>query len=153
MTLLLPLQFAYRPDQDLFTVRWLTTYTGSTERAEYEAVLQAPEAQGTPHWLFDVRRRPATDEGAARWVTTDWLPRAAALLRPSRLRLAFLVSSTRAENLRVDPGLRAVMDAVYAPGHAFDLRTFTDEGAAVAWLLGQLDWPASHHSQSWVGSR
>ena len=139
MTPSLPLQLAYRPDLDLFTARWLTTYTGSTERTEYEAVLQAPEAQGTPQWLFDVRRRPATDEAAARWVTTDWLPRAAAQLLPARLRLAFLVAPTRAENLRVDPALRTVMEAAYAPGHTFDLRTFTDEGAAVAWLLGQLD--------------
>ncbi|HEX8505621.1 MAG TPA: hypothetical protein VF630_09645 [Hymenobacter sp.] len=134
----LPLQFAYRPDLDLFTVRWLSTYTGSTERIEYEAVLEAPEALGTPHWLLDVRRRPATTLDAARWVTTDWLPRAAALLRPARLRVAFLVPPVRAEFLRADPALQAVMETAYAPFHPFALRTFTDEGAAVAWLLGQL---------------
>ncbi|MBF9141153.1 hypothetical protein [Hymenobacter properus] len=132
-------QFAYRPDLDLFTARWLSLTSGSTERGEYEALLRAPEALGTPHWLLDVRRRPTTTPEAARWVTTDWLPRAAALLRPARLRLAFLVPPVRAENLRADPALHAIMSAAYAPGHPFDLRTFTDEGAAVAWLLGQLE--------------
>ncbi|GAB3865800.1 hypothetical protein GCM10028824_05220 [Hymenobacter segetis] len=134
----LPIQFAYRPDLDLFTARWLTFHTHSTERSEYEAVLRAPEALGTPHWLFDVRRRPTTNADAARWVTTDWLPRAAALVRPAHLRLAFLVAPVRAENLRADDELRAVMEAAYAATDAFALRTFTDEGAAVAWLLGQL---------------
>ncbi|GAB3847410.1 hypothetical protein GCM10028822_08790 [Hymenobacter terrigena] len=133
----LSLQLAYRPDLDLFTARWLTFHTSSTERAEYEAVLQAPEALGTPHWLLDVRRRPTNAE-AARWVTTDWLPRAAALVRPAHLRLAFLVAPVRAENLRADDELRAIMEAAYAAGDAFALRTFTDEGAAVAWVLGRL---------------
>ena len=138
MTPSLPLQFAYRPDLDLFTARWGTTYTGSTTQAEYNALLEAPEALGTPHWLLDVRRRPVITLESARWVTQDWLPRVAAALRPARLRLAFLVAPVRAENLRADPDLRAVMEAAYAPGHPFDLRTFTDEGAAVAWVLGQL---------------
>jgi hypothetical protein len=134
----LPIEFAYRPDLDLFTARWLTFYSPSTERSEYEAVLQAPQSLGTPHWLFDVRRRPVTNAEAAHWVTTDWLPRAALLMRPAQLRLAFLVAPVRAENLRTDDALRTVMEAAYAPGHAFALRTFTDEGAAVAWLLGEL---------------
>ncbi|MDO7846103.1 hypothetical protein Q5H92_07040 [Hymenobacter sp. M29] len=133
------MEFAYRPDLDLFTARWPSSTAASTARDEYEALLQAPEALGTPHWLLDVRRRPVMSLDSARWVTQDWLPRAAALVLPARLRLAFLVAPVRAENLRADPELRAVMDAAYAAGHAFDLRTFTDEGAAVAWVLGQLD--------------
>ncbi|MBF9237640.1 hypothetical protein I2I05_09560 [Hymenobacter sp. BT683] len=135
----LTFQFAYRPDLDVFTARWLTSHTLSTDRAEYETVLQAPEALGTPHWLFDVRRRPTTNVAAARWVTTDWLPRAAALVRPARLRLAFLVAPYRAEHLRTDDELRDIMTAAYAPGHPFALRTFTDEGAAVSWLQGKLN--------------
>ncbi|MDO7851747.1 hypothetical protein [Hymenobacter convexus] len=133
------MEFAYRPDLDLFTARWLNTNVASTAQAEYDSLLQAPEALGTPHWLLDVRRRPVMSLDSARWVTQNWLPRAAALVRPARLRLAFLVAPVRAENLRADPELRAVMDAAYAPGHPFDLRTFTDEGAAMAWVLGQLD--------------
>ncbi|MFD2720709.1 hypothetical protein ACFST9_18450 [Hymenobacter monticola] len=139
MSLTSSVQFAYRPDLDLFTARWQSLTTGSTTQAEYEGLLQAPEAQGTPHWLLDVRRRPLITVASARWVTTNWLPRAAAQLRPARLRLAFLVAPVRAENLRTDPELRDVMEAAYAPGHPYDLRTFTDEGAAVAWLLGQLE--------------
>jgi hypothetical protein len=132
-------QFAYRPDLDLFTARWQSLTAGSTTQDEYDALLQAPESLGTPHWLLDVRRRPLITLESARWVTTNWLPRAAAALRPARLRVAFLVAPVRAENLREDPDLRAVMDAAYASGHDFDLRTFTDEGGAVAWLLGQLE--------------
>ena len=109
-------------------------------QTHYEAMLAAALAHDhCRHWLLDVRRRPLITLDSARWVTQDWLPRAAAALRPARLRLAFLVDPVRAENLRADPELRAVMAAAYAPGHPFDLRTFTDEGAAVAWLLGQLE--------------
>ncbi|MBD2722036.1 hypothetical protein [Hymenobacter armeniacus] len=132
------MEFAYRPDLDLFTARWLSLTQAATTQAEYDLLLQAPEALGTPHWLLDVRRRPIITLESARWVTGEWLPRAAALLSPARLRVAFLVAPVRAETLRDDPTLRAVMEAAYAPGHAFDLRTFTDEGAAVAWLLGRL---------------
>ncbi|SFP84001.1 STAS/SEC14 domain-containing protein [Hymenobacter arizonensis] len=131
-------QFDYCPDLDVFTARWLTSHSNSTERAEYEAVLQAPEAQGTPYWLFDVRRRPTTTAEAAHWVTTNWLPRAAALVRPANLRLAFLVAPVRADHLRADDDLRDIMAAAYAPIHPFELRTFTDEAAAVGWLQGQI---------------
>ncbi|ALW86052.1 hypothetical protein AUC43_13705 [Hymenobacter sedentarius] len=133
------MQFAYHPDQDIFTARWLTSHALQTERAEYEAILLAPEGLGTPYWLLDVRRQPTTDADAARWGTTIWLPRAAEQHRPACLRLAFLVAPVRAENLRTDLALRAVMDAAYAPGHPFDLRTFTDEDAARSWLQGPLD--------------
>ena len=107
----LTFQFAYSPDLDVFTARRLTSHSHSTERHGYEAVLQALKALGTPHWLLAVRRR----------VTTDWLPRAAALLLPARL--------------------RPVMAAAYAAGPPFALHTFTDEEAALAWLLARPEEP------------
>ncbi|WP_201980695.1 hypothetical protein [Hymenobacter rubidus] len=135
----LSLQLSFRPDLNVFTCRWLTASELATTPVEYEALLHAPDAPRTPRWLFDVRRRPTTDATAARWVTTDWLPRAAGLVRPARLSLAFLVPPARAEHLRAEADLRAVMEAAYAPGHAFSLRTFTDEGEAMRWLLAQPD--------------
>ena len=72
--------YAYRPDLDVFTVRWPTHELMVTARPDYEALLLLPEARCTTRWLFDVRRRPYTDAASARWVITDWLPRAAALL-------------------------------------------------------------------------
>lgn len=126
--------FHYRPDLDVFTVRWLTHDATATTPADYEALLRAPEAPRTHRWLLDVRRRPYTDAAAAQWVVRSWLPRAAALV-PAPLRLAYLIAPTRAEELRTNTPLRAVVQPATEPGHAYLLRTFTDEGEAVRWLL------------------
>ena len=129
------LQLVYRPDLDVFTVRWLTNSAFATLRDEYEAVLLADEAHRTCRWLFDVRRRPTTTAEATEWVTTHWLPRAAAVTQPGRLRLAYLVAPARAEALRLDTRLRVLMEAALTSNHPYDLQTFGDEGAAMRWLL------------------
>ena len=127
--------YSYRPDLDLFTVRWLTHEHLATARRDYEALLLLPEARRTTRWLFDVRRRPSTSTANAQWVVGDWLPRAAALL-PTFLHLAYLVAPTRAEELAADTPLRTVVEPATRPGLPYRLRIFTEEGAAVAWLLG-----------------
>lgn len=126
--------YAYRPDLDVFTVRWPTHELMVTARPDYEALLLLPEARCTTRWLFDVRRRPYTDAASARWVITDWLPRAAALL-PAPLRLAYLVAPSRAEELAADTAVAAEMRPATLPGQPYLLHAFTDEGAAVRWLL------------------
>ena len=128
------LDFHYRPDLDVFTVRWFTHDAVATTPADYEALLRSPEAPRTHRWLLDVRRRPYTDAVAAQWVVCDWLPRAAALV-PAPLRLAYLVAPTRAEELRADTPLRAVVQPATELGYSYLLRIFTDEGEAVRWLL------------------
>lgn len=132
-----PLDLRYRPDLNVFTARWLAGPDEATTPGEYEAILRATEARRTARWLFDVRRRPATTDDSVRWITTQWLPRAAALLHPIRLCLAYLVPPVRAEHLHTDETLHAVMAAAYAPGQPFSLRIFTDEGEAMRWLLAQ----------------
>ena len=115
------LQLTCRPDLNVFTVRWLTDSVFATMRAEYESVLQA---EGATRWLLDVRRRPSTTPEAAQWVTADWLPRAATLAQPARLRLAYLVAPTRVEALRDDARLRIIMEAALLPSQHYDLGTF-----------------------------
>lgn len=126
--------YAYRADLDVFTVRWPSHERTATARSDYEALLLLPEARRTARWLLDVRRRPYTDADAAYWVAHNWMPRAAALL-PAPLRLAYLVAPTRANELAADTPLRAAVLPATLPGHGYLLRTFTDEGEAVRWLL------------------
>ena len=126
--------YTYRPDLDLFTVRWPTHALTATVPNDYEALLLLPEAHRTARWLFDVRRRPYTDAATARWVMQDWLPRAAALL-PAPLRLAYLVAPDRAAELTADTPLRAVVQPATLAGQPYLVHISTDEGEAVRWLL------------------
>ena len=126
--------YSCRPDLHIFTVRWPTHERTATSPADYDALLLLPETRRTPCWLFDVRRRPHTDATAAHWVVNDWLPRAAALT-PGPLRLAYLVAPGRAKELDTDTPLHAVVRPAMAPSPSYVLRYFTDEGAAVRWLL------------------
>lgn len=126
---------SYRPDLHLFVVRWPTHEHLATARHHYEALLLLPEARRTARWLFDVRRRPRTSTTNAQWIIGDWLPQAAALV-PTPLRLAYLVAPTRAEELTADTPLRAVVEPATRSDRAYQMNFFTDEGAAVAWLLG-----------------
>lgn len=125
--------YDYRPDLDVFTVRWPSHERTATSRSDYEALL-LPEALRTARWLFDVRRRPYTDHRSAQWVVSDWLPRAEALL-PAPLRLAILVAPTRAAELAADTALRAVVQLATLSGQPYLLHAFADEGAAGRWLL------------------
>ena len=126
--------FVYRPDLDVFTVRWPTHEQTATAPSDYEALLLLPEARRTARWLFDVRRRPYTNAAIAHWVVADWLPRAAALL-PAPLRLAYLVAPTRAAELAADTPVRAEMQPAMLPDQRYRLNFFTDEGEAMRWLL------------------
>ena len=128
--------YAYRPDLGIFTVRWPTHERTATAPSDYEALLLLPEARHTSRWLFDVRRRPYTTAASAQWVTQNWLPRAAAL-PPGPLRLAYLVAPSRAAELTADTPLRTAVEPATHPGQAFIMHTFTDEGEAVRWLLGE----------------
>lgn len=127
-------EYSYRPDLNIFTVRWPTHERTATALGDYEALLLLPEAHRTPYWLFDVRRRPFTPADVAHWVTYSWLPQAAALV-PGPLRLAYLVAPGRVSELEGDTPLRAAVQPATQPGQPFIMRLFTDEGEAVRWLL------------------
>ena len=125
----------YRADLDMCTVRWPTHERTATIRSDYDTLLQLPETRRTARWLLDVRRRPHTSVAVAQWVINDWLLRAAALL-PTPLRVAFLVAPTRAAELADDTAMRAVVQPAARPGLPYQMYVFTNEGEAMAWLLG-----------------
>ena len=128
------LHLCYRSDLNLFLVRWLTDSTLANLQAEYEFVLSDQRASCTERWLLDLRCRPTPTIEAANWVTYNWLPRAAARLIPARLRLAYLISSARAEALETDPNLQPNVKDAMAPNRHYDLQLFGNEDEAVQWL-------------------
>ncbi|WP_210517899.1 hypothetical protein [Hymenobacter terricola] len=128
------LQLNYRPDLGVLMVRWLEDSTFPHLQDEYEAVLTAEPTQRTGRWLLDVRRRPTPTIEAANWVIYNWMPRAAATLLPDRLRIAYLISSLRAEALSSDPDIQISLQDALAPGRHYDMAVFGDEAEAVRWL-------------------
>lgn len=74
---------------------------------------------------------PARPMPAGRYLPAPFLPRL--FFMP----LSLSELKDRAEYLDTDAALHAVMAAAYAPDHPFSLRTFTDEGEAMRWLLAQ----------------
>ena len=128
------LQFCYRSDLGLFTVRWLSDSLFPTLQVEYEAVLTNEDAHRTERWLLDLRQRPTPTIEAANWVVYNWLPRAAAALVPARLRLAYLISAERAELIRTDPALQANIQDALAPNRHYDVHLFGEEAEALHWL-------------------
>ena len=130
------LEISYDPEQDVCTVRWLTDSTMPNLQAEYEAVLTAGPARRTARWLLDVRRRPLPTIETANWLNFNWLPRAAGLLAPAQLCVAYLMSSDRAKALAADSVLQSNLnDTLAAPDHYYQIGLFEDEDAAVRWLL------------------
>ena len=128
------LQICYRSELDILLVRWLAESTFPTLQAEYESVLSNDQTGRTERWLLDLRRRPTPTIEAANWVTYNWLPRAAASVVPARLRLAYLISSERADILRTDPNLQANVQDAMAPNRHYDIHLFGNEEEAVSWL-------------------
>lgn len=129
------LQLLYRPDLDLLTARWFAEVPLPQLQTEHEAVLRAGQQHGTARWLLDVRRRDVPTAEAAEWVTYDWLPRVAAAMAPTRLRLAYLISPARGEALRTNPALQTSVQDALAATCPYELRLFGDEGEAVRWLI------------------
>lgn len=131
------LHLSYRPDLHLLTVRWLRAVTF----AELQQGFRAAAAEGAAHraalWLVDVRRRTELDAASSTWVALHLLPEVAAQLAPATLRVAYLLSPMRAQELRRDAGLRDATAASVAPERPYQLATFIDEGPAVRWLLQQ----------------
>jgi hypothetical protein len=127
-------QVLYRSDLDILIVRWLTEEELPNFREEYSALLAAGQAHHTRRWLLDIRRRPAPPVEATQWVLAEWLPQVVAALAPERLRLAFLVSPTRATTLRTETVSASTVSYIQGPDCAYDLRLFTEEGEATRWL-------------------
>lgn len=130
-----PLLLQYRPDLHLLVGRWQDGLTTAHLQAGYQDLLRAGQQYGAYRWLIDVRRRPIPTPEQARWITHEWLPEAAAASAPQRLRLAYLLSPTYEHNLRNDPAVQSSVQAISAPNLPYTLKTFTDEGTAMQWLV------------------
>lgn len=131
------LDLSYRPDLRVLTVRWLRAVTFAELQLGFRAAAAEAEAHQAALWLVDVRRRTELDAASSGWVALELLPDAAARLAPATLRVAYLLSPMRAQELRRDAGLREASAASRAPERPYQLATFIDEGPAVRWLLAQ----------------
>lgn len=135
MTSPLNVKTTYNAHQNLFAVRWQAELSLPTLQDEYEALLAEATSRRAVRWLLDVRQRPTPSIEAANWVTLNWLPRAAALVAPTRLSVAYVISSQRAEALALDPELVANVNDVMAPNRHYQLALFGTEDEALGWLL------------------
>ena len=129
-------QLAHLPALNVLAVRWLADSNLPLLAAEYEQALTAGLLHDTARWLLDVRRRPTADPEASRWVVFEWLPRAATTF-PTRLRLTVLASPQRMELVRTEPALQVSVREALRESRSYDLRLFTDEAVAVAWLSAE----------------
>ncbi|WBO83709.1 hypothetical protein [Hymenobacter yonginensis] len=135
MTFSANLQLHYRPDLGMLTARWLGESELGQLQQEYGAVQQELVAHGTRRLLLDIRRRDTPNAAATQWFSQVWLPDLKARMAPATLRLAYLISPLRAEQLRADSAAALNLERAAAEGQSHALDLFYDEGEAVRWLL------------------
>ena len=135
MTTPASLEIEYHAEQNLLSVRWLSNSSLPAMQAAYEALLALEPARRAARWLLDIRQCPIPTIESANWVTLNWLPRAAALMAPALLCVAYVISSERAEVLGSDPDLAATVQDALAPNRHYHLGLFRHEEEAVRWLL------------------
>jgi len=127
----------HRPDLATLVARWQDDAPVPALQADFQHLLTTSEAYGTTRWLLDVRRRAQLNPELGAWTTTDFYPRAAAVLAPPMLRIAVLCSPAR---LAVYGSSAEQMDQLafgMNPARPYRLQLFGDEGAAMNWLLTQ----------------
>lgn len=129
-----PIAFQYRPELQLLLARWQDASTIDSITHGYQQLLTEARQLRSRRWLVDIRRRPLPTPDQAHWISHTWLPEAAAVCAPQRLRLAYLLSPTYLHGLTTNPALQPSMQIVLAPQQPYDLRTFIDEGEAMQWL-------------------
>jgi hypothetical protein len=132
-------QLHHRPDLGILTARWLGESGLGQLRAEYKAIQELARAHGVGCLLLDIRRRDTPGAAATQWFSQVWLPALKAALAPAPVRLAYLISPLRTQQLRDDAAAAGPLDAAAAAGQSHALALFHDEGEAVRWLLGNKD--------------
>lgn len=128
------LETNFYPEKRLLTVRWPIIISQASLKAQYEYLLQVAPVRQASRWLLDIRQCPVPNIETANWITLNWLPRAAAMLAPARLCVAYVVSDQRAEALAA-PELSANIRDAMAPNRLYHLGVFGTEPEAVRWLL------------------
>ena len=133
---LAPLDLVYRADLGVLVVRWLRDVTFEELQAGFQAAATLAHAHGSSRWLVDVRRRTLLDGFQSEWVAQKLLPQTAAALAPAPLRVAYLLAPVRFSDIRVQPAPLPV--PAFGPdlSSTYRLRTFSEEGPAMQWLLG-----------------
>ncbi len=122
------LAITYRADLPAIVARWQREVAPTELQAGYLAVLAAADATACTRWLLDLRRRNDVAAAAANaWIADVYFPQLANRYAEP-VRLAFLVSPSRA----------VVAPPTVAPAHdasaAYETGIFIDEAAAYQWL-------------------
>ncbi|TDN40037.1 hypothetical protein E4631_20725 [Hymenobacter sp. UV11] len=125
------LTISYRADLDVLVARWLRPIDLPEMRRGYDALLVAALQGRHRHWLLDVRRRLNTHLLGAQWMASTFLPQLGPRLG-GHTRLAYLLAP---EYLRDEAADAAFPPPSYFVGQPFVADRFTEEQAAVAWLL------------------
>jgi len=122
-----------RPDLPAIVARWQREITPPELQAGYQSILAAADACACWRWLLDLRRREelATPD-VNRWVTEVFLPQLEGRYALP-VRIAFLISPRRAQQLADTAGAEAPTKVTF---HTHQQATFIDEAAAYAWLAG-----------------
>jgi hypothetical protein len=130
------LEINVRADLQVVVARWQREISPAELQGGYEAILAAADASGYWRWLLDLRRRNelATPE-IDNWMTGVFFPQLAQRYEQP-VRLAFLVSPLRAQQVgSTTPVLPSLGSHANRP-HYHDI--FTDEAAAYRWMASQL---------------
>ncbi|UPL48414.1 hypothetical protein [Hymenobacter sublimis] len=129
------LQLAHRPDLRLLTLRWLRDATLPEVQIGCQAALELAQQQGAAHWLVDVRRRVAVQAENSAWMADTFLPAAATTMLPAQLLVAYLISPTRLEAIKLEPAAKhAAIIRSQDPAQPYRLRVFLNEVDAIQWL-------------------
>lgn len=132
------LDLNFRSDLGIVTARWTRPVASHELRAGYQAILQyAAGCSDCRYWLIDSRRRLEVDTRDVYWLTDVFYP---TLRRHMHgvVFLAFLAAPYQLCSLQDAP----VPALPRNQGDNCSLSQFTDEGAAVHWLLAQGAQPA-----------
>ena len=115
------LELRYRPDMQVLVARWRRPVSAAELRQGYYAILRLAREVNCACWQVDLRSRNAPGEEDRRWLTTDFLTRAAQRL-DGPVCLAYLLT----------PSLLAQLGSPTAGLN--QVAFFSEEGPLTAWL-------------------
>jgi len=116
------LELRYRPDVQYLVARWHRPVSGAELRQGYYAILRLAREVNCTCWKIDLRSRNAPEEADRRWVTSEFLARAAQRL-DSPVCLGYLLT----------PSLLAQLGAPAAGPNR--VAFFCEEGPLTNWLM------------------
>ena len=132
------LDLNYRSDLGIVTARWTHPVSSAELRAGYQAILHyAANCSDCRYWLIDSRRRLEVDVRDVHWLTDVFYPTLRRHMHDV-VYLAFLAAPYQLHHIQEAP----VPPLPRNQGDNCSLSQFTDEGAAVHWLLAQGARPA-----------